>query len=106
MSKTQPVPVTVLDIEVAIAVRLIADVPRDLDALLRKLRIERVRIIDPDIRIPRFALRIGNAVGPHEPRLGKLAEHNDDAAAANHTKARRLAPKALVAEAQLVAIEV
>src|SRR5437016_6320209 len=86
VSKAQSVAVTVLNVEVAIAVGLIADVSRDLDALRRKLGIKRVRIIDPDIRIPRFALRIGDAVGPHEPRLGKLAEHNDDPAAGTPCK--------------------
>src|SRR5207247_7662152 len=65
---------------------------------------ERVGIFDPNVCVPGFALRVGDAVGAHHSSLGELAEHDDDAAAHDHAETRRLAPEALIVEAQLVPV--
>jgi hypothetical protein len=56
--KTEAIAVAVLDIEVAAAVWLVTNVSRDLHAFRLELRIQDVRIVDPDVRIPGSALRI------------------------------------------------
>src|SRR5438874_2907021 len=104
LPEAQAVPVAVLDVEVTAAVRLIADVARDLHTLRLELGVERVGIVYPDVRVPGSALRIGEAIGPHDAGSFELCEHDHDAAAPDHAERRRIAPEAFVTESEPVAV--
>src|SRR5713101_9105915 len=104
LAKTQPVAVAVVHLEVATAVGLIADSAHDLDALGLEFRMERIRVIDPNVGVPGASLRVCGVVGTHEAGLFELRKHDDDAVALDHAKTRRLTPKALVPKAELISI--
>src|SRR5438034_43831 len=76
LAKTQPVAVAVVHLEVATAVGLIADSARDVDALGLELRMERIRVIDPNIGIPGASLRVCSVIGAHKAGLFELRQHD------------------------------
>src|SRR5260370_22724349 len=102
--KAQPVAVAVFDVEVAAAILLVADVPRDLHTLRLELRMERIGVIDPDVCVPCATLRVNGVVGTRDTTLFELRQPDDHAGALAHAPTRRLAPEALVVEAQRVAV--
>src|SRR6185295_8145675 len=104
--EAEPIAIAILDVEVAVAIRLIAQVPRDRHALGLELLIERIRILDPDVCVPGVAILHGEAVGTHHARRLELTQHDEDSVAFHHAEGRWLAPEAIVLEAELVAIEV
>ena len=106
VSKTHSVPVAILDVEIAVPVRLIADVACDPHSFGPEFATQYVGIIDPNIGVPRLAVGVGQAVGPHRPGVVKLAKHDDDATAFDHTKTRRVSPKAFVMKPEIVSIEI
>ncbi len=73
VTKTRPIAAAIFDVEVTAPVRLIADVPRYLDALRLEFGTQFVGIIDPNICVPCLAIGIGQAVGAHRSRIVKLA---------------------------------
>src|SRR5260370_11741797 len=81
LPKTQPVTVAVVDLEVATTVGLIADSARDVDALGLEFRMERIRVIDPNVGVPGASLRVDGVVGSHDALLFELRQHDDDAVA-------------------------
>src|SRR5215469_8042130 len=104
--KTQPIAIAIFDVEVAVPVRLIADVPCNLHALRLEVATQYVGIVDPHICVPCVGIGIGQMIGPHRGATVNLAQHDDDAVALDHTKARGIAPKAFVAETKFVSIKI
>src|SRR6185503_7312917 len=110
-AEAEPVTVVVVDLEVAAAVDLITQVAHDRDASRLELGIQRVRVLDPDVRVPGTALRISHAIGTNTTGgcLGyfiDLRQHDDDALPFDHAERRWLVPEPIVMKAQLVAVEV
>src|SRR6266446_1114062 len=84
--KTEAVPIGVLDVEVATPIGLVTNISHNLDALGLELRVERVGVLDPDMRVPRSALGIDQVVRSLDARLLELRQHDDDAVAPNHAE--------------------
>src|SRR5207249_6330977 len=94
----------VLHVEVTAAVRLIANTTRDCHPFGLEFRMERVRVIDPNVSVPGASFRLYGVVGTHDAGLFELGQHDDDAAALDHAETRWLTPKALVAKTELVPV--
>src|SRR4029453_4214111 len=93
LTETEAITIAIDDFEIAAAVRLIADVSCDGDAPRFELGVKRVGAVDPHVRIPGIAVRVGNRVGTHDAGRTRLAQHDDDAASLHHAKTGRLAPE-------------
>src|SRR5882757_4442313 len=106
VSEAEGVAVAVADVEVAAAVGLIADGPRDGDAVSLEFFVECVGVVDPDIRVPGGIFRVDETVRMHAARDLRLFEHDRDAGTADHGEAGRFAPETVVVKAKLVAVEV
>ena len=104
MPETQLVPVTVFNVEIAITIRLIADLSCNLHSLGPEFAAQGISIVDPDVGVPGLAIGIGQPVRTHSPCLGKLAQHDNDSTPTDHAKTRRIAPESFVVEAQLVVV--
>ena len=104
VSEADAVSVAVFNLEVTATVWLVADIAHDPHALRLKLSVQRVGIVDPNVAVPRPALGINDAVGAHRAGGSELGQHDDDAAALNHAKRRRVVPKTLIMEAELVPV--
>jgi glutathione peroxidase len=63
LPETETIAVAVLYLEVAAAVRLIANVARDPYAFRLEFRNKSVGVVDPDVRVPGSSLRINDYVG-------------------------------------------
>src|SRR5690349_19547607 len=84
LAKTQAVAVAILDVKVAAAVKLVFKLPHDLHTFGLELGVERVSVVDPNVRVPRDILWISDTVRAHQTCLFKLLEHHGDAVAAHH----------------------
>src|SRR5438132_16273 len=89
MPETEAVSIAVFDVKVPAPVRLITDIPHDLYAFRLELGMQRIGIIDPDVRVPRPAFEIDDVIGAHLSRRVELHQHNDDDATLYHPKRRR-----------------
>src|SRR3990170_7377149 len=98
LPEAQAISVAILDVEVAASVWLVTHIARDLDASGFEFRVQQIRIVDPDVRVPRFTRRIDHPVWPYGTGLLVLRQHDDHAASRDHTERRRLVPKPAVAE--------
>jgi len=86
MPEAEPVAVAVLDVEIAVAVRLIAKVPCDRHALGLELFVQRICIVHPDICVPRVSIVDGEMVGTHHACRLELAQHDEYPAAFHHAE--------------------
>src|SRR3954467_5556391 len=86
LAKAQAIPVAIIYLEVATSVRLGTYIASDLDAPGPELCAQLINIVDPNIRIPCFAIRIHHPVWPHCARLCVLREHDDRPASRDHAK--------------------
>src|SRR6478735_4621164 len=73
-AKAQAIPVAVLDIEIAAAVVLVAQVAGDLHAFRLEFRIQSIRVVNPDVGVPGAFLWIRQTVRIHASLLLKLAQ--------------------------------
>src|SRR6266571_6944190 len=106
LTETNAVSVAILNVKIAATVGLVADITRDLHALRLEFSIERISIVDPNVGVPRPALRINDMIGAHRSSCFELSQHDDDAVALDHTKRRGVVPEAFIMEAELVAVVV
>src|SRR5687768_4708195 len=104
--EAEAVAIAVLDLEVTAVIWLVERRADDAHAFGPELVMQRVRIVDPDVRIPRTSLRIHDAVGPDHAARFERGQHDDHAAALYHAERRRVVPEPLVPEAEAVAIVV
>src|SRR6516164_5621606 len=65
LPKTQPITVAIFHVEVATAIRLVANIPRDNHALGFELRVECIRVINPDVGVPGSPFGIDGSVRAH-----------------------------------------
>jgi hypothetical protein len=72
LSKTQAITVAILHVEVTTPIGLIADITGDGHAFGLELRVEHVRVVDPNVGVPGPLFRVGEMVGPHEAALFQL----------------------------------
>src|SRR5262249_10260559 len=72
LPKTQPIAVAIAHVEVATAIRLVANIPRDDHALGFELRVEGIRVIDPDVGIPGSPFGIDGSIGAHDANYFEL----------------------------------
>ena len=107
LAEAEAVAVAVEDVEIAAAVFLVADGADYVDAFLLELGVEGVGVVDPEVGVPGEVVGVrGAGIGAHLAWGFELAEHEVGSAAMDDGEAGRLAPEALVAEAELVAVEV
>src|SRR5262245_60286689 len=106
LAETQPVPVTVLYIEITAAVGPITDVACDLHTLGLELRIEPVRLVNPDVCVPSASFLNDNANRSHDAGLFELRQHDTDTVSPDHTKRGRLVPEPVVRKTKFVAVVV
>src|SRR2546428_9225353 len=102
LTETNAVSVAILNVKIAATVGLVADITRDLHALRLEFSIERISIVDPNVGVPRPALRINDMIGAHRSSGFELSQHDDDAVALDHTKRRGVVPETFIMEAGLV----
>src|SRR2546422_10484222 len=81
LTETNAVSVAILNVKIAATVGLVADITRDLHALRLEFSIERISIVDPNVGVPRPALRINDMIGAHRSSGFELSQHDDDAVA-------------------------
>src|SRR3989442_11389487 len=93
LTETNAVSVAILNVKIAATVGLVADITRDLHALRLEFSIERISIVDPNVGVPRPALRINDMIGAHRSSGFELSQHDDDAVALDHTKRRGVVPE-------------
>src|SRR5215471_12867113 len=98
LTETQTVPVAALHIEITAAVGPIAHVAGDLHSVSLELRVEPVRIVNPDVGVPGSAIRIDRAIRSHDAGLFELRQHDADTVSPDHTKRGRLVPEPVVIE--------
>src|SRR3989454_5239291 len=106
LTETKAVSVAILNVEIAAAIRLVADITRNLNAPRLELSIQRISIVDPNVGVPRPALRISDVIRAHRSSGFQLSQHDDDAVALDHTKAWWVVPETFIMEAKLVAVVV
>src|SRR5467141_3598550 len=106
LTETNAVAVAILNVKIAAAIRLVADVACDLHAPGLEFSIERISSVYPNVSVPCAALRINQVIRAHRPRRFQLSQHDDYAVALDHTKRRRIIPETLIMKAKLVAIVV
>src|SRR5947199_9963109 len=106
LTETKAVSVAILNLKIATTVVLVADMTRDLHAPRLEFRIERIGIVDPNVGVPRPALRVNDVIGAHRSSGFQLRQHDDDAVALDHTKRRWVVPETFIVEAELVAVVV
>src|SRR2546426_726693 len=106
LTETNAISVAILNVKIAATVGLVADITRDLHALRLEFSIERISIVDPNVGVPRPALRINDMIGTHRSSGFELSQHDDDAVALDHTKRRGVVPETFIMEAELVAVVV
>src|SRR2546425_5682812 len=106
LTETNAVSVAILNVKIAATVGLVADITRDLHAPRLEFSIKRISIVDPDVGVPRPALRINDVIGAHRSSGFQLSQHDDDAVALDHTERRGGVPETFIMEAELVAVVV
>src|SRR2546422_9946540 len=106
LTETNTVSVSILNVKIAATVGLVADITRDLHAPRLEFSIKRISIVDPDVGVPRPALRINDVIGAHRSSGFQLSQHDDDAVALDHTERRGVVPETFIMEAELVAVVV
>src|SRR3989454_3668913 len=78
LTETNAVSVAILNVKIAATVGLVADITRDLHALRLEFSIERISIVDPNVGVPRPALRINDVIRAHRSSGFQLSQHDDD----------------------------
>src|SRR5881396_1914002 len=106
VTKTNPVSVAILNVKITATVGLVADITRDLHASRLEFRIERIGIVDPNVGVPRPALRINDVIRAHRSSSFQLSQHDDDAVALDHTKRWWVIPETFITEPQFVPVVV
>src|SRR6266536_1128887 len=106
LTETNAVPVAILNVKIAAAVGLVADITCDLHAPRLEFSIERIGIVDPNVGVPRPALRINDVIRAHRSSGFQLSQHDDDAVALDHTKRWWVIPEAFIMEPKLVPVVV
>src|SRR5467141_3540476 len=106
LTETNAVTVAILNVKIAATIGLVADITGDFHAPRLEFSIERISIVDPNVGVPRPALRINDVIGAHRASGLQLSQHDDDAVALDHTKRRWVVPEAFIVEAELVAVVV
>src|SRR5438445_8573434 len=104
LTETKAVSVAILNLKIATTVVLVADMTRDLHAPRLEFRIERISIVDPNVGVPRPALRVHDVIGAHRSSGFQLRQHDDDAVALDHAKRRGVVPEPFIIEAELVGV--
>src|SRR5205809_3879830 len=104
LAETQAVPVAILNVKIAAAIGLVADIPGDLHAPRLEFSIERIGIVDPNVGVPRPALRINDVIRAHRSSSFQLSQHDDDAVALDHTKRWWVIPETFITEPQFVPV--
>src|SRR5207247_9111638 len=102
LAETQAVPVAILNVKIAAAIGLVPDIPGDLHAPRLEFSIERIGIVDPNVGVPRPALRINDVIRAHRSSRFQLRQHDDDARPLDHTKRTWVLPETFLTDAQLV----
>src|SRR5258708_2142991 len=106
LTETKAVAVAVLNVKIAAAIGLVADIACDLHASGLEFSIERISILYPNVSVPCPALRINEVIRAHHSRRFQLSQHDDYAVALDHTKRRRIITETLIMKAKHVAIVV
>src|SRR5213593_1101918 len=106
LTETNAVSVAILNVKIAATVGLVADITRDLHALRLEFSIERISIVDPNVGIPRPALRINEVIGAHRSSGFQLSQHDDDAVALDPSKRRLGRPGTFLMGAKFVGVVV
>src|SRR5437870_11324539 len=106
LTETNAVSVAILNVKIAATIGLVADITRDLHAPRLEFSIERISIVDPNVGVPRPALRISDVIRAHRSSGFQLSQHDDDAVALDHTKGWWIVPETFIMEAKLVAVVV
>src|SRR6267378_3430780 len=106
LTETNAVAVAILNVKIAAAIRLVADVACDLHAPGLEFSIERISSVYPNVSVPCPALRINQVIRAHRTSRFQLSQHDYYAVALDHTKRRRIIPEPLIMKAKLVAIVV
>src|SRR5260370_15052485 len=96
LTETKAVAVAVLNVKIAAAIGLVADIACDLHASGLEFSIERISILYPNVSVPCPALRINEVILAHHSRRFQLSQHDDYAVALDHTKRRRIIPETLM----------
>src|SRR5438445_6025194 len=104
LTETKAVSVAILNLKIATTVVLVADMTRDLHAPRLEFRVERISVVDPNVGVPRPALRVHDVIRAHRSSGFQLRQHDDDAVALDHTKRRWVVPEPFIMEAKLVAV--
>src|SRR5437879_12138401 len=105
-SKPKAVSVGILNVNIAATIWLVADLTRNFHAPRLELSIERISIVDPNVGVPRSALRVNDVIRAHRASGFQLSQHDDDGVALDHTKRRWVVPETFIMEAKLVAVVV
>src|SRR5947199_8056430 len=103
LTETKAVSVAILNLKIATTVVLVADMTRDLHAPRLEFRIERIGIVDPNVGVPRPALRVNDVIGAHRSSGFQLRQHDDDPVALDHAKRRGVVPAMFIMEADVAA---
>src|SRR5712691_3465172 len=106
LTETNAISVAILNVKIAATIGLVADITRDLHAPRLEFSIERISIVDPNVGVPRPALRINDVIRAHRSSGFQLSQHDDDAVALDHTKRRWVVPETFIMEAKFVAVVV
>src|SRR5438552_13147877 len=85
MPETEAVSIAVFDVQVPAPVRLITDIPHDLYAFRLELGMQRIGIIDPDVRVPRPAFGLDAVLAPPLSLRVALCAATDEAGTPAHS---------------------